>query len=130
MSVPARRPSRALSALERLAESGGLDELAWALTRVALAAAQDLAPEAKTPAEAAWVVARRADPSLEPPTAERRSRRARRRAREPASISDPAPAAIGPPSPESETPSAATESGSKQEVHPDVRPDNTPDIPL
>ena len=62
MSAPAA--TRQSEALDRLAETGALDELWWALTGVLLSAAQRLAPEATTPAEAAWIVAGRADPSL------------------------------------------------------------------
>jgi hypothetical protein len=67
MTALATRPSEAVAALDRLAESGALDQLAWALTGVLLSAAERLAPEATTPAEAAWIVAHRADPGLGPP---------------------------------------------------------------
>jgi hypothetical protein len=67
MTAPASRHASSVAELERLAESGALDELAWALTGVLLSAAQRLAPEAPTPAAAAWTVARRADPSLGSP---------------------------------------------------------------
>src|SRR4051812_42857087 len=67
VSALASRPHGASAGLDRLAESGALDELAWALTGVLLSAAQRLAPEATTPAEAAWIVASRADPRLGPP---------------------------------------------------------------
>jgi hypothetical protein len=66
---PASRHLEVSAQLDRLAESGALDPLAWALTGVLLSAAQRLAPEAMTPAEAAWILAGRADPSLRPPAA-------------------------------------------------------------
>jgi hypothetical protein len=59
MSALATRPSDAGAELDRLAENGALDDLWWALTGVLLSAAQRLAPEATTPAEAAWIVAGR-----------------------------------------------------------------------
>jgi hypothetical protein len=67
MSAEASRPSGAVAELDRLAEDGAFDELWWALTGVLLSAAQRLVPEAETSAEAAWIVARRADPGPGPP---------------------------------------------------------------
>jgi len=58
--------------LDRLAEAGALDSLAWALTGVLLSAAERLAPEAKTPAEAAWTVVRRRDQQQAAETADNR----------------------------------------------------------
>jgi len=53
--------SAAVAELDRLAESGALDELWWALTGVLLSAAERLAPEATTAAETASIVAGLAD---------------------------------------------------------------------
>lgn len=72
MSALASRPASAAAQLERLTESGALDPLWWALTDCLLSAAQQIAPEAETPAEAAWIVAGRADSSLQAPAGHRR----------------------------------------------------------
>jgi len=72
MSAVASRPRGGVADLDRLADSGALDELWWALTGVLLSAAQRLAPESTTPAEAAWIVARRANPTLDPSAGHRR----------------------------------------------------------
>lgn len=69
MSAPI---ATAAAQLEQLAESGSLDQLAWALTGVLLSAAERLAPEAATPYEAAWIVAGRFDPGLRPEIADHR----------------------------------------------------------
>ncbi|HZO27229.1 MAG TPA: hypothetical protein VFH48_14705 [Chloroflexota bacterium] len=60
MSAPVSRHASAAGQLDRLTESGALDALWWSLTDCLLSAAQQMAPEAKTPAEAAWIVAGRA----------------------------------------------------------------------